>query len=347
MSLPAQAINPVTGKARVAIYLQDAHRIREGMEYAQYAESKGFEAVWQAESRLVREATVPMAAFASVTKTIKVGSGVVDCWSRNPARLAATFSTLDDLAPGRVLLGIGAWWDPLAQKVGISRAKPLRAMREIVLNVRALLNNENVTFDGEFVKFDGIELDYVYQERRAKDVPIYIGATGMQMMELTGEIADGVVLNYLVSPDYNKQAIEALTAGADKAGRKLSDIDRPQLVVCSVHEDRQTALNMAREMVTQYLGQQPHIMKASGVPQSLLDKVGEVLTWPATHEQVTAASKLVPDEIVQMLTASGTPAEARASVKHYIDNGATCPILYPLGDVKAMIDTFANWDGIQ
>ena len=347
MTLPAQAINPATGKARVAIYLQDAHNIREGMEYAQYAESKGFEAVWQAESRLVREATVPMAAFASVTKNIKVGSGVVDCWSRNPARLAATFSTLDDLAPGRVILGIGAWWDPLAQKVGISRAKPLRAMREIVLNVRALLNNENVTFDGEFVKFDGIELDYVYQERRAKDVPIYIGATGMQMMELTGEIADGVVLNYLVSPDYNKQAIEALTAGADKAGRKIADIDRPQLVVCSVHEDRKTALNMAREMVTQYLGQQPHIMKASGVPQSLLDKVGEVLTWPATHEQVTVASKLVPDEIVQMLTASGTPAEARASVKHYIDNGATYPILYPLGDVKAMIDTFADWDGIQ
>ena len=342
-----QAFNPKTGKARVAIYLQDAHRIREGMEYAQYAESKGFEAVWQAESRLVREATVPMAAFASVTNTIKVGSGVVDCWSRNPARLAATFSTLDDLAPGRVILGIGAWWDPLAQKVGISRAKPLRAMREIVLNVRALLNNETVTFDGEFVKFDGIELDYVYQDRRAKDVPIYIGATGMQMMELTGEIADGVVLNYLVSPDYNKQAIEALTAGADKAGRKIADIDRPQLVVCSVHEDRKTALNMAREMVTQYLGQQPHIMKASGVPQSLLDKVGGVLTWPATHEQVTAASKLVPDEIVQMLTASGTPAEARASVKHYIDNGATCPILYPLGDVKAMIDTFADWDGVK
>jgi len=345
MSIPAAAINPQTGKARMAIYLQDAHPIREGMAFAQYAESKGFEAVWQAESRLVREATVPMAAFASVTNNIKVGSGVVDCWSRNPARLAATFSTLDDLAPGRVILGIGAWWDPLAQKVGISRAKPLRAMREIVTAVRALLHNENVTFNGEFVHFDGIELDYVYQERRPKDIPIYIGATGMQMMELTGEIADGVVLNYLVSPDYNKQAMEALHVGADKAGRKIDSIDRPQLVVCSVHEDRQTALDMAREMVTQYLGQQPHIMKASGVPQSLLDKVGEVLTWPATHEQVTAASKLVPDEIVQMLTASGTPAEAREQVRHYLNNGATCPILYPLGDVHAMIDAFAGWDG--
>ncbi|MFM2115542.1 MAG: hypothetical protein RI908_1283, partial [Actinomycetota bacterium] len=132
--------------APVALYLQDAHRIREGMEFVKYAEQKGFAAVWQAESRLVREATVPMAAFASVTDRIKVGSGVVDCWSRNPARLAATFSTLDDLAPGRVILGIGAWWDPLAQKVGISREKPLRAMREIVTAVRGLLANERVTF---------------------------------------------------------------------------------------------------------------------------------------------------------------------------------------------------------
>jgi 5,10-methylenetetrahydromethanopterin reductase len=325
----------------VALYLQDAHPIRDGMGYAQYAEAQGFDAVWQAESRLVREATVPMAAFASVTDRIKVGSGVVDCWSRNPARLAATFSTLDDLAPGRVILGIGAWWDPLAQKVGIDRSRPLGVMREIVTVVRALLHNETVTFDGDYVHLDGVELDYVYQERRAKDVPIYIGATGMKMMELTGEIADGAVLNYLVSPDYNDRAMEALAAGADRAGRSIDDIDRPQLVVCSVHEDRQTALDMARLMVTQYLGQQPHIMKASGVPQSLLDRVGEVLTWPATHEQVEAASKLVPDEIVQMLTASGTPAEARARVQHYVDHGATCPILYPLGDVHAMIDAFS------
>ena len=103
---------------RLAIYLQDAHPIREGMEFAKYAEAKGFDAVWQAESRLVREATVPMAAFAAVTERIKVGSGVVNNWTRNPALLAATFSTLDDLAPGRATLGIGAWWDPLAA-VGI------------------------------------------------------------------------------------------------------------------------------------------------------------------------------------------------------------------------------------
>ena len=328
----------------VALYLQDAHTIREGIDFARYAEAKGFAAVWQAESRLVREATVPLAAFATMTERIKVGSGVSDCWSRNPARLAATFSTLDDLAPGRVILGLGAWWDPLAAKVGIERVRPLTVMREVVTACRALLNNETVTMHGEYVHLDGVELDYVYQERRPKDVPIYIGATGMKMMELTGEIADGVVLNYLVSPEYNARAMDALATGAARAGRTLDDIDRPQLVVCSVHEDRQTALDMARLMVTQYLGQQPHIMKASGVPQSLLDAVGDVLTWPATHEQVLAASKLVPDEIVQMLTASGTPAEAREQVAHYLRHGSTCPILYPLGDVRAMIDAFADWE---
>jgi 5,10-methylenetetrahydromethanopterin reductase len=327
----------------VALYLQDAHDIRQGIELVQYAEAKGFDAVWQADSRLVRDAVVPMAAFAASTDRIKIGSGVIDIWTRNAARLASTFSTLDDLAPGRMICGLGAWWDPLAAKVGIDRSRPLKVMREVVDAVRGLLANETVTMDGFHVQLDGVELDYVHQERRAKEVPIYIGATGMQMMELTGEIADGAVLNYLVSPSYNVGALEALGRGAAKAGRDLDDIDRPQLVVCSVDENRDAALDGARLLVTQYLGQQPHIMKASGVPQSLLDEIGEVLTWPATHDQVVAASKLVPDDIVQMITASGTPDEVRAKVDEYVASGCTCPILYPLADdVRLMIDTFAR-----
>jgi 5,10-methylenetetrahydromethanopterin reductase len=332
----------MTTDTPVALYLQDKHPIRDGMAYVRYAEERGFDAVWQAESRLVREATVPMAAFAAVTDTIKVGSGVVNNWTRNPALLAATFSTLDDLAPGRVLLGIGAWWDPLAAKVGIRRTRPLQAMRETVTAVRALLADETVTFDGDFVHLDGVELDYVHQERRAKDVPILIGATGMRMMELAGEIADGVVLNYLVSPTYNADAMDHLATGAARAGRSVDDLDRPQLIVCSMSEDRDEALDAARLLITQYLGQQPHIMQASGVPQALLDEIGRVLTWPATAEQVEAASRLVPDDIVQMLAAAGTPDECREKVAEYVAAGCTCPILYPLGpDVRAMIDAFA------
>ena len=327
----------------VALYLQDAHPIREAMGFVQHAEARGFDAVWQADSRLVRECCVPMAAFGAVTDRIRIGSGVVDCWTRNPARLAATFSTLDDLAPGRIICGIGAWWDPLATKVGVSRQRPLTMMREVVTVVRALLANETVTFDGTFVHLDGVELDYVYQERRPKDVPIYIGATGMQMMELTGEIADGCVLNYLVSPSYNATALEHLAVGAERAGRSLDDIDRPQLVVCSVDHDRARALDLSRELLTQYLGQQPHIMKASGVDPGLIEEIGKILTWPAGPEEIHKAMKLVPDDAVQMITASGTPEECRAKVDEYVEAGATCPILYPLGDdVRLMIDTFAQ-----
>lgn len=329
-------------KDRLALYLQDAHSLQEGIELAKYAEEKGFEAVWQAESRLVRDCIVPMAAFASHTTTLKVASGVTNNWTRNIGLLAATFLTLDDLAEDRIICGIGAWWDPLASKVGIQRRKPLRAMRETVEVLRRLLRMENVTYHGQFHNVTDIQLDVVHGRKTPRNVPIYIGATGMKMMALTGEIADGACLNYLVHPDYNLRAMDALEKGAKKAGKSIDDIDRPQLMICSVDHDRKKALDGARKMITQYLGQQPHLMKASGVSQDLLDQIHQVLTWPATEEQIEEAMQLVPDEVVQMCTAAGSPEEVKAKVRQYVDNGCTCPILYPLGDAKLMIDIFAD-----
>ncbi len=331
----------VPAPRRVALYLQDKHPIRDGIRYAQYAESRGFEAVWQAESRLVREATVPMAAFASHTQRIKVGSGVVNTWTRNIGLLAATFVTLDDLAPGRILLGLGAWWDPLARKVGITRTSPLQSMRETVETCRQLFTLNEVTYQGEFVHLDGVRIDVVHGDASPRTIPIYVGATGPRMLELAGEIADGVLLNYMVSPKYNDEAMDRIAVGARRAGRRLEQIDRPQLVVCSVDRDRGKALDAARLLLTQYLGQQPHIMKASGVAQSLIDQINEIVEWPATHEEIVRASKYIPDDVVQMVSASGTPEECRIKVAEYIAHGATCPVLYPLGDdVELMIDTF-------
>jgi 5,10-methylenetetrahydromethanopterin reductase len=328
---------------RVALYLQDAHELRDGLDHARYAEAKGFEAVWQAESRLVRDAVVPMAAYAAVTERIKVGSGVINNWTRNIGLLAATFLTLDDLAPNRIICGIGAWWDPLAKNVGIDRRKPLTAMRETVEVLRRLLNMERVTFHGEFHQVDNIELDVVHGRREPRHVPIMIGATGDKMMELTGEIADGAVLNYCVPPEYNDNALELLEKGARKAGRTLQDIDRPQLVVCSVDHDREKAIDSTRELLTQYLAQQPHIAKASGVKEEVVSEIQAVLGWPATKEQIQRAKHLVPEELIHRISASGTPEEAREKVAEYRAHGATCPILYPVGgDVRLMIDTFVD-----
>ncbi len=330
-------------KNRVALYLQDSHDLRDGLDYVRYAEGNGFEAVWQAESRLVRDAIVPMAAYAAVTERIKVASGVINNWTRNIGLLASTFLTLDDLAPNRIICGIGAWWDPLARNVGIDRKKPLAAMKETVEILRRLLNMERVTFHGEFIHVDGIELDVVHGRREPRHVPIMIGATGDKMMELTGEIADGVVLNYCVPPEYNDKAIELLAAGAKKAGRNFDEIDRPQLVVCSVDHEHDKAIETTKMLLCQYLAQQPHIAKASGVSDDVVHEIQSILGWPATKEQINQAKHLVPDELVLHITASGTPDEARAKVEQYKKRGCTCPILYPVsGDIRLLIDTFAQ-----
>lgn len=327
---------------RVALYLQDAHDLRDGLDYVRYAEERGFEAVWQAESRLVRDAIVPMAAYAAVTEKLKVGSGVINNWTRNIGLLASTYLTLDDLAPDRIICGIGAWWDPLAKNVGIDRKKPLTAMRETVEVLRRLINMERVTFEGEFIHVNGIELDVVHGRKEPRNIPIMIGATGDKMMQLTGEIADGAVLNYCVPPEYNHRALELLAQGAKSAGRTLDDIDRPQLVVCSVDLEHDKAIDTTRELLTQYLAQQPHIAKASGVSDEVVQQIQSILGWPATHEQIQKAKHLVPEELIHKITASGTPDEARAKVEEYRKNGCTCPILYPVGgDVRVLIDTFA------
>ncbi len=327
---------------KYALYLQDAHDLRDGLDIVRYAEEKGIDAIWQAESRLVRDAIVPMAAYAAVSERIKIGSAVINNWTRNIGLLASTFLTLDDLAPNRIICGIGAWWDPLAKNVGIDRTKPLKAMEETVIILRRLLNMERVSFEGEFHHVHEIELDVVHGRREPRNVPIYIGATGGKMIEMTGRIADGIVMNYCVPVEYNDVAIEQLEKGLKISGRKLEDFDRPQLIVCSVDEDHDVAIDSTRELLTQYLAQQPHIAKASGVSMDVVEKIQAILGWPATHEQIQAAKHLVPEDLIHRITASGTPSEAKQKVQEYIDHGCTTPILYGVGgNTKLLIDTFA------
>ena len=211
------------------------------MEYARYAEERGFEAVWQAESRLVREADRPDGRLRRRNQPHQ------DRFWRDPASGPATsgcsprtFATLDELAPGRMILGLGAWWEPLATKVGIDRRRPLRAMREVVESTRRLLAMERVTYHGDFVNLDDVEIDIVHGDRAPKHVPIYVGATGMQMMELAAEIERRRGTQLHGRPRLH-QACDARRSppGLQRSGRSVDDIDRPQLVVCSLDEDRE------------------------------------------------------------------------------------------------------------
>ncbi len=341
-------------KPRFALYMQDKHPLAYELEMAEYAEAAGFSEIWQADTRLARDCIVMMSAFLARTKKLRLGSGVLPIWTRNAAVIAASWSTMWELgkqvsgdpdAPSRVMLGLGAWWEPIASRVGEKREKPLKAMREYVEAIHALFSMEEVTYAGEFVKLDRVRLDVVFGDTRPRDIPIYIGATGDKMLELAGEICDGVVLNYVVSVDYIRRAVDLVAQGAAKAGKTLDQIDRPELLVCSLSDnDPRAAYFEAKKLVAYYLATEPHIMKASGVPEDLIQKVQAVMSWPATEAEYIAAAQVIPDDVPRMLMAVGTSDECVAKVREYVDAGVTCPILYPLmDDIKPVVDAFARF----
>jgi 5,10-methylenetetrahydromethanopterin reductase len=340
-------------KPRFALYMQDKHPLGYELEMAEYAEAHGFSEIWQADTRLARDCVVMMSAFLTRARRLRIGSGVLPIWTRNPAVIAATWSTMWELgkqtsnepdAASRVMLGLGAWWEPIAGRVGVQRVRPLQAMREYVEACRQLFTMEEVTYQGDFVRLDRVRLDVVFGDTRPRDIPIYIGATGDKMLELSGEICDGVVLNYVVSVDYIRRAVELVAKGAARAGKSIEQIDRPELLVCSMSDDDpQAAMFEAKKLVAYYLATEPHIMKASGVPDDLIARVQAVMGWPATEAEYRAAAQVIPDDTPRMLMAVGTSAECIDAVQRYIDAGVTCPILYPMmDDIKPVVDAFAE-----
>ncbi len=337
---------------RMALYMQDKHPIAYELEMAKYAEERGFSEIWQADTRLARDCVVMMSAFLAQTNKLRLGSGVLPIWTRNPAVIAATWSTMWELAGktedgrSRVMLGLGAWWEPIAGRVGVKRERPLKAMREHIEALRQLFTMEEVSYQGDFVKLDRIRLDVAYGDTSPRNIPLYIGATGDKMLEMSGEICDGVVLNYVVSVEYIRRAVGLVEKGAKKAGKTLAEVDRPELLVCCLSDDNpDAAMAEGKKLVAYYLATEPHIMKASNVDEELLEKVQSIMSWPATEEDYIKAGRVIPDEVVRSLMAVGTTEECRAKVADYIEAGVTCPILYPMmDDIKPVVDAFADWE---
>jgi 5,10-methylenetetrahydromethanopterin reductase len=134
--------------------------------------------------------------------------------------------------------------------------------------------------------------------------------------------------------------------GAKKAGRRVEDLDRPQLIVCSVDAEREKALDRTREFLTRALAHQPQVATDWGMPEKLLHQIQGILGAPGVPDRVQRAKPLLPEELVERITASGTPLEARRKVAQYQKRGCTCPVLDPVGsDVRLLIETFAPGSG--
>ncbi|MBO9522489.1 MAG: LLM class flavin-dependent oxidoreductase [Nocardioidaceae bacterium] len=330
-------------KLPLGIHVGERLSLEQTYWQAELADQNGFESVWVAEGRLSRDGITVAALVASRTNQVKIGTGVLNNKSRNAALMAVTFKTLDEIAPGRAILGIGAWWEPLATKVGQPISKPLKSMREYIGVCQAFFRNEVVNFEGEFVQMRDVRFDSMYRENKPVDVPVYIGAVGPKMLELAGEIADGVHMDFLLPPSYMEGAIAAIDAGLAKRTDGKDAIDLTQIVSCSVNDaDPQEAIDACKAFLTLYLCQQPHIAAHSGVEPELVERLQEIAGWPATPEQIKKAMVLVPNELVQRVTACGTTDQVVEKLHEYHAAGVRSPIVSTLGDKEQTLTRIAE-----
>jgi 5,10-methylenetetrahydromethanopterin reductase len=336
---------------RIGFLFSDKPHIRDYVRLGQLAEELGYYSLWVSEPRMARDAVTGLALLANSTKRMLLGPGVTNNWTRGPGLTAVTWATLNELAPGRVAVGLGAYWDPLASNQGITMVKPLTAMREYVGVLRRLFRLETVTFEGEVVKVRNLSLDAAHaaQMHYGKDhytdpsvIPIYLGPSGDKMLELTGEIADGAVVNAVFSTDYMRHAAERIKVGALRAGRDPATVEMPKLVYVALDRGPDSWLAVKRK-VARYLGAQPHVRKASGLSEAQLAEIWDVMGgWPPKPGGLEAATEMVPDDLARSLIAFGSEDDVRQRLQEYVDAGASYPILITeQEDVEEIIRMFA------
>lgn len=302
---------------------------------AQTAEKCGFESFWVPETRYTRDAISPLAAISVQTTSLKLGSGVVNVYTRGPVLLAMTFATLDELSNGRMILGIATGSPLVLERQGISFDKPLKRLKEFVEAFRMLLRGNEVVYSGEFVRINGVALDF---DPSRKDIPIYIGATGPNALRLAGRIADGIILNGFTSVDYARKALSLVKEGIRSAGRSPDDVDILSWNQVSVAEDTTQAVNRMRGLVTTYLVNFPNIAAESGVSQSLINNLREEFHTNGTE----SASRLVPDSVVRSLTVSGNSEECVDKLREYVSIGVKMPVVAPIGSDPAVVMRMAS-----
>jgi 5,10-methylenetetrahydromethanopterin reductase len=190
-----------------------------------------------------------------------------------------------------------------------------------------------VNFSGDFVHMDGVRFDSMYHENKAIDVPIYFGSVGPQMLQLAGEISDGVNLDFLLPVSYLEGALASIHKGIAKRTDGREKIHVTQIIACSVDDnDPDEAVDACRAFLTQYLMQQPHIAEHCGVEPELVERIKEVAGWPATPDDVRRAMRLVPTSLVHEVTACGRAEQAYEKLCEFHEAGVELPLISTHGD---------------
>jgi 5,10-methylenetetrahydromethanopterin reductase len=318
-----------------------APRVPEMVALAQRAEERGFDSVWVAETRMTRDGFVPLAAIAAATARVRVGTGIVNVYTRGPVVLAISFAALAELAPGRVVMGLGAGSPLVLAPQGVAWERPVTRLRETCEVVRPLLRGEKVRYDGETIRLDGAQVQDLLAAEGGigrGEIPLYLGVTGRRAVELAGELADGVLLNVCLPTAYVERALGWLRDGAARAGRDAARIETAMAILTSPDADSATGKERAHRFVALYLSMFPNIARETGLDAEL------VAATRAAFENggIDAAVRVVPRSVVDLLCAAGTPAECRERLEEYRAAGVELPVLIALeGSLELALDALA------
>jgi alkanesulfonate monooxygenase SsuD/methylene tetrahydromethanopterin reductase-like flavin-dependent oxidoreductase (luciferase family) len=303
--------------AGVGTFISPGRSLEGGVERARLFERLGFDSVYTTQIA-ARDAFTVLAAFASATERVRLGTGVAPIFARTPVAMAQVAATLDELSGGRMVLGLGVSHQVTVENwFGAKIAKPVTQMREYAGSVRAILRGEAPP-EGEFFT---TRFQFMGYEARP-DLPIYIAALSSNMLRLAGEIGDGVML-WLCAPDYIRDTvIPAVREGRERAGKSLEGFDIVAAVPAGLTDDREGALGAMRGELVTYcsLPFYRRMLEASG----FADEIAAFDEGIAAGD-VERAKAGLSERMLNSLAGIGDGDAVRAAVERYRDAGATSP----------------------
>ena len=288
---------------------------RATTEIAQLAESLHYRSLWTAEATGTDAFTL-LAAVAKVTPKMGLGTGIVPIQLRTPPLAAMSTATLQALSPDAdVWLGLGVSAPAILRQHGMPAAdRPLAMMREYVTLMRECLSGESVTFEGDFWQVKRFRLGVRLPERRPK---IVMAALNPRMLRLAGEVADGVLLNYIPA-SHVTTSIEQVRAGGDATIFAY--------VHAAVGDFERRATSARRDLFNYAMADgYARMFRASGFG----DEVDEVRARHAARDR-DGALAAVSDRMIQAIDFIGDAGEVTDFVRSYVDAGVEHPVLMPL-----------------
>jgi 5,10-methylenetetrahydromethanopterin reductase len=304
------------------------------MQLAKVTEELGYSHIWVGDSHLIwREAYVNMAAMALNTTKVKLGTGVTNPLTRHPSVVASAYATLEEYAPGRTIVGIGLG-DSSVETMGMKPAK-LSYFEKTMAQMRQLL-------DGQEVQLETGKIHLLHPCKNK--VPIYIAASGPKMLELSGRIADGIIVLVGVADEYIAHAKERIAAGAKAARRKVEDINLVLWVPCAV-SDTAPAKDAVKAHVARVVAHPlPYVLDPT--EQKVLAEIRKTYDYYHHMDQQANHAEVIPDWLVDKFAIAGTVAECRAQIERIKKSGiqqiAIIPYSPPGGSREETIRGFAK-----